>query len=236
MVQHNAPYNAYPTPPPPGISTSSSSLAGALGAPTSAPEKKYHPNESKAFFNDFLSNASKELPPQPRSVGVRSPPSTPPIPQSSPDPLRLGNASPLTPLSSATVTPKKRKIVEVLIETPSKRSHSTESPFPALNLQRKDSVTSFKSNAVPQLPKLEVYVEVTPPPKSWSTPSTKGKGRQMVPSSDDLDGYGSEDEDEYMKRKEAVSMSNGARSSGKRTGDRDGRGASKHKCLGILFY
>lgn len=60
---------AYPTPPPPGISPSSSSLAHALGTPpshghsrpVSLPQKMYQSQESRAFYEDFLDRKLKQM-------------------------------------------------------------------------------------------------------------------------------------------------------------------------------
>lgn len=61
---------------------------------------------------------------------------------------------------------------------------------------------------------MQVVVEISTPSKNRSTPS-----RPM--QSSDLGGYGSEDELEYVKRREM--LLNG-RSPGKKTGERDERG------------
>ncbi len=134
---------------------------------------------------------------------------------SSPDPLRMGFSSPLTPLTSQ-ATPKKRKVMEVLIDTPSKRPHKFELPpsSPSRTPQTSTSSSLRKgssgSNAfVP--PKMEVFVEITPTRNPFSTPSQSR-------THSDLGGYGQEGDDDYMRR-----MS--IKSSAKRTGERDDRGS-----------
>ncbi|KLO06964.1 hypothetical protein SCHPADRAFT_1002012 [Schizopora paradoxa] len=236
IIQHAAPYNAYPTPPPPSInatfSSSSSSLANALGGgPAPNKPKTFPPSESKAFFNDFVSKTVKDIPPQkprvlPEVVMDASLPSTPTkqrlqqrslqkeLPQSSPDPLRMGYSSPLTPLTmTSQATPKKRKIMEVLIDTPSKRPHSSDLPpsSPSKTPQTATSSTLRKPGSRDSSafapPKMEVFVEITPTRRPFSTPSHSR-------THSDLGGYGQEDDD--IRR-----MS--VKSSLKRTGGRDDR-------------
>lgn len=233
-MQQVAPYNAYPTPPPAAATfqSTSSSLAGALGPmdvqPRQREERKpmqqYNPSESKSFFNKFLSDKVKELPkpkPQPRQSIFNNPPlpSSPLAAQSSPDPLlKSVTASPLTPF-----TPKKRKMIEVLIESPTKKIAASPSPFSSQltplppssprTPQTSTSSTIMKSenaNTFPK-PRMQVVVEISTPSKNRTTPM----------QSSDLGGYGSEDELEYAKRREM--LLNG-RSPGKKTGERDERG------------
>ena len=69
VLQRTAPSTAYPTPSPPGISPSSSSLAHALGTPSSreqsrptqSPQKVYHPQESRAFYEEFLDRKTQQM-------------------------------------------------------------------------------------------------------------------------------------------------------------------------------
>ncbi|KAI0629898.1 hypothetical protein C8Q77DRAFT_1139118 [Trametes polyzona] len=76
VINHTTPSTSYPTPPPPGISSSSSSLAGALGPPPPKPPKQtYEPQESPAFFNNFLAQTPAQ-PPRPAPL-----PAKPPQPQ-----------------------------------------------------------------------------------------------------------------------------------------------------------
>lgn len=243
-MQQVAPYNAYPTPPPASstFQSTSSSLAGALGPmdvqPRQREERKpmqqYNPSESKSFFNKFLSDKVKELPkpkPQPRQTIFNNPPlpSSPLAAQSSPDPLlKSVTASPLTPINASQFTPKKRKMIEVLIESPTKKIATSPSPFSSQltplppssprTPQTSTSSTIMKSenaNTFPK-PRMQVVVELSTPSRNWSSPQSQ---RRM--QSSDLGGYGSEDELEYAKRREM--LLNG-RSPGKKTGERDERG------------
>ncbi|PPQ86325.1 hypothetical protein CVT25_005626 [Psilocybe cyanescens] len=137
VFQRTAPSTAYPTPPPPGINPSSSSLAYALGTPpiqsqsqthtNQPPTKVYQPAESHAFYEDFLERKALQVNP-PHSLPVpvfrhelarptTPPPSKPMAPDSSPDPLALQSS--VSPRAiAASVTPKKRKPI-VFIESPS---------------------------------------------------------------------------------------------------------------------
>lgn len=231
VIQHLAPYDVYPTPPPPGITTSSSSLAHALGIPAPPQERKiYHPQESTAFFNNFLSETTKKINPQRQGLNVNTtPPSSPAIAQSSPDPLAMGS-SPYTP-STSVVTPQKRKKAHVVIESPLKRHQSRDSSLTPLTSQRTSTPsTATQLNTAPRKPRMEAYVELIPPPKSWlsNTPSlsqkTKGKQKAVYADDDDLGGYGSEDALTHPGRAMSANLSSAVRSSGKRTGDRDDRG------------
>ncbi|THG98726.1 hypothetical protein EW145_g7376 [Phellinidium pouzarii] len=250
LMHHIAPYNAYPTPPPATLafSSSSSSLANALGSPPSEREKYYERNptkthhnstESTAFFDSFLDDRVAELPrsQQPRNTLEinSSPPATPKNIQSSPDPLRIGSlsSSPLTPFTASQITPRKRKFVEVVIETPSKRPSSPKlSNVPSSVPRTPQTSTSSmrpKAEITPSHnPTMQVYVEVAPPPRSWSV-STGAAIQNYIPSLD-LGGYASDDDDDYMRRRDAE---NGTRSTGRKTGDRDDR-APFEKFLNLL--
>lgn len=160
VVQHTSPSASYPTPPPPGMSASSSSLANALGAPSSKPAHQvYQPEDSPAFFNAFLGHTP--IQPLPRAATapqtVRYHQQPPPLlhiqpPQPSqakqsrvqPIPLAdiplvdLGSPDPLgisKPGSdSLQVTPRKRKIEQYLESHSIKRMQTTipnrETPSP----------------------------------------------------------------------------------------------------------
>lgn len=246
LIHHLAPYNSYPTPPPPSFSSSSSSLANALGTPPRKKERDVKSkeenmsdlgrksSESATFFNDFLRDNVKSLSKTEKTSSVTnkiSPPSTPTVKPSSPDPLRMGSgmSSPFTSLSSSQTTPKKRKLVEVLIESPSKKAYSTTKQFKSSSStistpQTQVEVTPRKAgnSTAPvswsQPAKMQVVVEVTTPSsKPWLTPK-RSRLQHSVNSS--LGGYGSEDEIDYLRRKEIASS---ARSTGKKTGERDDR-------------
>lgn len=169
------------------------------------------------------------FPQQPRNADLRSPPSTPPAHISSPDPLGWGSQSPLTPLSgTGIVTPQKRKLMEVVIQTPLKRSNNLDTSLLSPRTQHTSS-TLTKTDVMQRMSEMQMFVEVTPPPKNWVTPSTLNASQGK---SSDLGGYGTEDEADYMRRRESVAMANGVRSSGKRTGDRDDRG---ERCLCRIY-
>ena len=120
-------------------------------------------------------------------------------------------------------TPKKRRTVEVLIETPSKRFHADDLD----SLIQKTPKTDSEQPLSPA--KRQVYVEISTPSKLLGVPRTPNRRAEaFLPSSSDLRGYGSEEEIEYTHRRDAHMT--GIRSSGKRTGDRDDRG-----CFQILF-
>ncbi|KAI0350346.1 hypothetical protein OH77DRAFT_1593607 [Trametes cingulata] len=73
VINHTSPSSSYPTPPPPGISSSSSSLAGALGPPPPKPARQaYQPQDSPAFFNNFLAQTPAQ-PPRPAPPPAKPP-------------------------------------------------------------------------------------------------------------------------------------------------------------------
>lgn len=225
MVQHEAPYVAYPTPPPASVpfSSSSSSLANALGSPIAkkiAPNRKdslgskNHLSHPAHFFDSFLNERLKELSNQCQPDSKPFPVSSSVLGAvpSSPVFQRNGAASKSsllvgTPRSS----PKKRKLVEVVIETPSKRSTA----FPPLDgsLQEHE-----RKPTTPRAPRMQVFVEITPSKSSVTPMRSHGS---VVGSSPDLGGYGPEEGSGFLTRKQEAT---GVRSSGKRTGERDDRG------------
>lgn len=152
VIQHTSPSASYPTPPPPGISASSSSLAGALGpAPPRPIRHVYQPKDSPAFFNNFLNQTPVQPPPRAataphiQSLRYHQQPSTPlyepppptqqsrsqPIPLAdiplvdlgSPDPLEIAPTEP----DHLKVTPKKRKVEQYLESPKVKRVQVTDS-------------------------------------------------------------------------------------------------------------
>lgn len=227
MFQRTAPMNAYPTPPPAGVITnSSSSLAYALGRPSPQPSKVHLPAESPAFFDNFLVQKSREM-------NASGRPTTPPprltafVNQESPDPLALS--------TEPSMTPRKRKMV-VQIESPAvKRVQSVQSfHIPSAMMPR---TPVQKSSSTPQMttttPRRNLaYVAV--PPKPWLTPksSHNGSGSHMSNKqwgklksdggSPDLGGYGSEDDDDGAYS--PTRTNDVVKSSSRRTGDRDERG------------
>ncbi|KAF9457433.1 hypothetical protein BDZ94DRAFT_1326256 [Collybia nuda] len=239
LFQRTTPSNAYPTPPP-GITNSSSSLAYALGPPPPPQQPRiYQPQESPAFFNNFLEQKTREMnaaslvPHRPATPPSKAPP--PPV-EESPDPLALQSSVPAFS-AEPIATPRKRKVY-VQLDSPS--------------VKRIQSVQSFHNKGTPkhQLPNIPItpsmfniqastpYANVTPTPnrtvnkayvsipyKPWLTPSSSRKGAGKMKADDtpdDLGGYGSEDED-VIYSPSRTSRNESVKSSARRTGDRDDR-------------
>jgi cohesin loading factor subunit SCC2 len=236
VFTQNAPSFSYPTPPAPGIHSSSSSLAFALDE-RAIPQKMQH---------DFLDKSSRRL--------ERAQAAKYTIPRySSPDPLEL-------PLSQS-VTPQKRKSLELLQSPSAKRAptlHRTPSlsgppTTPASSSQGSlstqgtpvSSQSTPPSRPVPSYkPKMRAYVEIPFAPKFLSTqqPPQSGKkvvrptvvsrgskDREEIDEEDDLGGFGPEEDSPHRPRKTSLSMTEG-RSFAKRTGDRDDRGNTSLTC------
>ncbi|KAJ6466251.1 hypothetical protein C8R45DRAFT_1021008 [Mycena sanguinolenta] len=240
VLQRANPATAYPTPPPP----STSSLANALGPspppPPPQPQTTYMPQQSPAFFDQFLEQTSRDIAPPakppsrlkaeavipskstPQSnkiVRPKTPPQTqtrkPPVDES-PDPLAI------TP---AALTPRKRKSASQLDSPSVKRMHSPHpTPVPITPSTTHTSTTSRTSlvstpSSTFSTPSRRVtmsYVEV--PQKPWAvTPKSKLRAMDPPGSPNDLGGYGSEDD---SPRKNS---SGGRATSSRRTGDRDER-------------
>jgi len=259
VFHRTAPSNAYPTPPPPGISASSSSLAFALGGPPSQPKppppppKQYQPQESQAFYEDFLEQKARQInTPRPSSLfhsdtlrAVTPPPKAKAmLPEESPDPLAIQSHT-----AGFAVTPKKRKPV-MEIESPSiKRMHSMksfpshsgsqsilpktpQSKAPLTPSSTMSSASQISVNATPTVKRLVNLAYVSVPRSPWSTPSSRQgsmiidsrKGKNKVEDTpDDLGGYGSEDDVPSSPTK-GRSVNDSVKSSARRTGDRDERG------------
>lgn len=129
----------------------------ALGEPTSQNTRKvYRPNESQAFFNNFLAQQAKtqEIPRTPRR----------PITVTKEE---NSDALPLTPSSSHTEpTPKKRK-ADVTFETPSVKRKQTSGDRPLPAPIAKPPVQQTNGIAgLPPKPKFEVFVEIPSSSKS----------------------------------------------------------------------
>lgn len=210
VFQRTAPSTAYPTPPPPIINHASSSLAGALGPnpvwsqapraqappavaqPQQHSSKVYQPQESHAFYEDFLERKARQMiparqAPQPAApVQVVKPlartvtplqPKIEPMAASSPDPLSMCLDSKPSPAASAVaVTPQKRKAV-VLIESPSiKRIQAlkTSTANPVIHQSSPQVVTPRQPKAVPLTPSSGASdVFKTPNTPSEVTPTHK---------------------------------------------------------------
>ncbi|PCH40319.1 hypothetical protein WOLCODRAFT_67627 [Wolfiporia cocos MD-104 SS10] len=250
VFQHSTPSAAYPTPPPPGISMSSSSLANALGEPIKKPAKTvYKPEESAQFFSNYIAQTSAEidaLPPSQiaSSSNTQAAPSrstTSAQERYSPDPLALEPSS--SPVSVViTQTPRKRKDASYLDSPSAKRRqisemssvspHAQRRPIPAATLPL---TPSSKSQGTPTSKRrLQPYVALPPLPRGYLTPSRrrdrtdrqlttgKGKGKGKAHECDDSDDLGGfgSIEDELS----SLSQSSAIKSTGKRaTGDRDDR-------------
>lgn len=197
------PTTAYPTPPPPGIRSSSSSLAFALGYPSQAkPQPRvYKPEESGPFFKDFLHRSAQLLdskPVQPTNTPQQSPQKVDPRPPKQPPP-------PAAPQPS--VTPRKRKSPDELITPSQKRiqaANPTNSPSTLRSTSETPSHRSSKSSR-------QVLAYVNVPPPTWKTPST-----QPPKLSGDLASGDESDDSNHIHAN--------IKSSARRTGDRDERG------------
>ncbi|KAH8077046.1 hypothetical protein BXZ70DRAFT_709469 [Cristinia sonorae] len=211
VFQQSAPSALYPTPPPPGISTSSSSLAYALVEPPQKPSKIVHrPVESAKFFDNFLAQQSAQLqhPKTPHRTSHL-------IPKDSPDPLAFSSPS----VRTLAVTPRKRKAMPVAESSPAKRIHPLDSlpspPPPEHTPRAADGRTQTKCATPTPKQKMQVYVELPPVPKSHRTPSrsqSRISSQHIVASDDDdLGGFGSDDARE--------SHGDGLYSSGRGPGD-----------------
>lgn len=212
VLQRFNPTSAYPTPPPPGIRSSSSSLAFALGHPSQvkSQQRVFKPEESGPFFKDFLNRSAQLLDPKPIQ-----PTSTPHHSPSKVDSLPPKPPFPVVPQPSA--TPRKRKSPDELVTPSQKRIHATN-PANLPSTRRSTSETpSHRSSKSSR--QLLAYVNV--PASTWKTPSTKSsKHSGDLASADE-----SADEDgDYLGHDTHPNI----KSSARRTGDRDERGITNH--------
>ncbi|KAF9488996.1 hypothetical protein BDN71DRAFT_1531854 [Pleurotus eryngii] len=208
VFQHMAPSNAYPTPPPPGFSTTSSSLAYALGAPLSQNSQNqlnHHPQQSAQFFNHFLEDKSREIHTTHPQRSIKQQPQS--IPPESPDPLSL-----------KAVTPRKRKlepVVEIVTPPAFKRMLASKPQLPLTPHTSSPSVPPTLATA-PKTPKHQLTMEcVEIPIVPWATPAKKRRSEEDI--GDEFGGYGSVDDTSIRRSQDHVV------SSSKRTGDRDDR-------------
>ncbi|KAF8552743.1 hypothetical protein OG21DRAFT_1477602 [Imleria badia] len=203
VLQRFNPTSAYPTPPPPGIRSSSSSLAFALGYPSQAKSQPrvYKPDESGPFFKDFLNRSAQLLDSKPVQ--------TTNTPQHSPS--KTDSHPPKQPLPSAvpppSVTPRKRKNPDELV-TPSKRIHAANSTNSPSTLRSTSETPSHKSSKSSR----QVLAYVNVPAPNWKTPSTKSYSGDMASGDDSAD-------DDLPRHDLHANM----KSSARRTGDRDER-------------
>ncbi|KAF4581480.1 Sister chromatid cohesion protein 2 [Pleurotus pulmonarius] len=206
VFQHVAPPNAYPTPPPPGFSTSSSSLAYALGAPlsqSSQNQANHHPQQSAQFFNHFLEDKSREMHVTHPQQSIKQHPQA--VPPASPDPLSI-----------KAVTPRKRKlepVVEIITPPAYKRMLAGKPQLPLTPHTSSPSIPPTPATA-PKTPKRQLTMEcVEIPIVPWATPAKKRRSEEDA----EFGGYGSVDEVSTRHPADHVV------SSSKRTGDRDDR-------------
>jgi cohesin loading factor subunit SCC2 len=214
VFQGSLPSLSYPTPPP-GMATSSSSLALALGEPTLRPS--HEARQSRKFFGDFLSKKIRETdthpglspyhpdPPHGKSETVSS--------------KNLDAHAANSPSEQPAHTPRKRKPI-VQLESPSVKRFQ---PTPRGSTMQSDVFSpSHISSAIASPTKKVAYVEI--PPSPWLTPSSSSKrvaqeavrrvqNKMNVKSHD---GYGSD----YSPAIHSEAL----KSSARRTGDRDDRG------------
>lgn len=206
LLQRFAPTSAYPTPPPPGIRSSSSSLAFALGYPSQVKSQPrvYKPEESGPFFKDFLHRSAQLLdskPVQPTNTPQHSPSKVDSLPPKPPPPA----------VPQPSITPRKRKSPDELITPSQKRIHalnSTNSPSTWRSTSETPSHRSSKSSR-------QVLAYVNVPAPTWKTPSKSSKHSGDLASEDESD----EDGDHTRHGIHAD-----IKSSARRTGDRDERG------------
>lgn len=228
IYQQILPAASYPTPPPPGIVASSSSLANALGDyPVRSSKPYYHQNDSARFFNTFVSETTTALASQP---AIRNDSSRIQRQQEhkeeSPDPLTISPPH----LRATHEHPDTRKLTQPMAPAlmgriqPGTALHNTRPVEPP---QKPCTPVSLKTPSTPT-PRLKPYVQVPPLPHMYMTPvSRKRKHSEMktsmkrTSSSDDLGGFGSEGD------QEAPLVSVAGSSSRRATGERDERGLSQ---------
>ncbi|KAG8214779.1 hypothetical protein J3R82DRAFT_9915 [Butyriboletus roseoflavus] len=216
VLQRFNPTSAYPTPPPPGIRSSSSSLAFALGYPSQvkSQQRVYNPEESGPFFKDFLNRSAQLLdskPIQPASTPKPIQPAS--TPQHSPSKVDSLSSKPLPlAVSQPSVTPRKRKSPDELITPSQKRIHAAN-PTNSPSFWRSTSETpSHKSSKSSR----QVLAYVNVPAPTWKTPSTKSSKYSGDPASGD---ESADEEGDYLRHDIRASV----KSSARRIGDRDER-------------
>ncbi|KAG0704778.1 hypothetical protein DFH29DRAFT_981273 [Suillus ampliporus] len=217
LIQRMNPPAAYPTPPPPGIRSTSSSLAFALGHPLTYPNQSKPSNEHVhkckepvPAFNDFIAQKNRDIEMKPAEHDVKG--EEPP--RSTQPPSQVASRE-------NSVTPQKRKYAGEDKGSPLKRVHTVSlEPQEELNMQfRSLQTTPSSSRVTPR--QVMAYVEVPPLPSVWRTPSKK----QSLPPSmstppDNLDASGSDEEDDARYK---LDIHASVKMSARRTGDRDER-------------
>ncbi|KAJ7246366.1 hypothetical protein C8J57DRAFT_1675032 [Mycena rebaudengoi] len=145
ILQRAIPAAAYPTPPPPSSMPSSSSLAFALGPPPSQPRTVYEPHQSPAFFDDLLTQKSREIAVQEQSV-LRTLPQQHPSPAQRPRPI----ARPVTPLQAKPPLPIQQESPDPIASQIIREPQQSSARFPA--------------------PKTRPIVRPMTPPQTWVPP------------------------------------------------------------------
>ncbi|KAF9220470.1 hypothetical protein BS17DRAFT_739205 [Gyrodon lividus] len=206
LLQRFNPTSAYPTPPPPGIRSSSSSLAFALGQPNQVKtqQRVYKPEESGPFFKDFLGRSAQLLDnkPIPPSITSRHP-----TPRLEPSPTK----PPASVVPEPSVTPRKRKSPDELVTPSQKRIHAANPTESTPTARPSSGASSHVSSKTPR----QVLAYVNVPTPTWKTPSKESS----KPSDHPASGDESDEEDDHTHREIQAS----AKSSARRTGDRDER-------------
>ncbi|KAG1743247.1 uncharacterized protein EDB91DRAFT_1126495 [Suillus paluster] len=234
LIQRMNPPAAYPTPPPPGIRSTSSSLAFALGHPLTIETKpvehdvkgeeppRSNQPPSQVTPRSLQSNSPSVVQPAIPSPPIHVPPSTHASQQLTPrSTARLHRLPVLSTPGENTVTPKKRKYAGEDKGSPLKRVHTLSvEPQEESNMQSRSLQSSTPSSRVTPR-QVMAYVEVPPLPSVWRTPSKK----QSLPTSmstppDNIDASGSDEEDDARYK---LGIHASVKMSARRTGDRDER-------------
>lgn len=206
ILQRFNPTSAYPTPPPPGIRSSSSSLAFALGHPGQVkPQPRvYKAEESGPFFKDFLNRSAQLLdskPIQPSNTPQHSPSKVESLPPKQPPPSTIPPPS---------VTPRKRKSPDELITPSQKRIHTANSAHSPSTWRSTSETPSHKSSKSSR----QVLAYVNVPAPNWKTPSSKSHSGDMASGDESADEDGDHPHHDPNANMKSV----------RRTGDRDERG------------
>ncbi|KAK7023031.1 sister chromatid cohesion protein [Favolaschia claudopus] len=233
VLQRSNPATAYPTPPPPS-SSSSSSLANALGPSPVQSQPPYVPQQSAAFFDQFLEQKSKEIarshipaqrppPPPAKPPKVEVAPSPKILP---PPPASIKSLRPKTPPADSNQEPSPSRGESGSPGNDHARHHTPQTQIhdPARFTQRQAHAlpppnprTYHTQQHVPREhvidPRVQLFLALPT--------SSDDVMRPMRPpdSPNDLGGYGSEEESPRKK----LSNSGGRVTSARRTGDRDER-------------
>ncbi|KAH9924608.1 uncharacterized protein BXZ73DRAFT_50340 [Epithele typhae] len=208
VTRHTYPSSSYPTPPPPGISSSSSSLAGALGPPLTKPQRQYQPQSSPQFLPRPQPQPQSSYPPQPsqsQTASASQPPSHThsryhlepkpvPRPRSEPEPtpladipsVDLGSPDPIAvsrPASEYVLTPGKRKLAQYF-DSPNKRMQVENPSQLASPRESRQTLPRPAPKHKVRRPSLEgLFQSPTKPSKTQGAPSPTKKAIITPPSS-----------------------------------------------------